>query len=171
MAPTKSSRNAAANDDKDNKEKDKSGALGPQNTNGKMRRVASQQQAARDQQANSAPAQPTTPQEPVSVQWHNLDRKFLHAYCREYNLDTPFAFEESYRHFVFARAAGIGHQSPTMARRKRQQQRQTKEQLALAVRKHFNSIGVQENDVIVDLIHAIHDRGDKKAARSPAEGS
>ena len=51
-----------------------------------------------------------------------------------------------------------------MARRKRQQ-RQTKEQLALAVRKHFNSVGVQENDVIVDLIHAIHNRQEKKKPR------
>ena len=101
---------------------------------------------------------------PVQVQWPALDRKFLHAYRREYDLDTPSSFAESYHHFVFKRPGGIGLQSPTMARRKRQQ-RQTKEQLALAVRKHFNGVGVQENDVIVDLIHAVHNRGEKKKPR------
>ncbi|CRK47114.1 hypothetical protein BN1723_020190 [Verticillium longisporum] len=39
-----------------------------------------------------------------------------------------------------------------MARR-RQDRRQSKEQLALAVRKHFNGAGIQENDAIVDFIH------------------
>ncbi|PHH71643.1 hypothetical protein CDD82_6395 [Ophiocordyceps australis] len=33
--------------------------------------------------------------------------------------------------------------------------RQSKEQLAMAVRKHFNAMGVQENDVIVDLIYKL----------------
>jgi histone deacetylase complex subunit SAP30 len=42
--------------------------------------------------------------------------------------------------------------------RRRQARRQSKDQLALAVRKHFNGMGVQENDVIVDFIYKIrHD--------------
>lgn len=36
--------------------------------------------------------------------------------------------------------------------RKRQNRRQSKDHLALAVRKHFNGVGIQENDVIVDFI-------------------
>ncbi|KAL2112900.1 hypothetical protein VUR80DRAFT_6179 [Thermomyces stellatus] len=152
MAPTKSSR--TAQDDKDAKDK---GA----NSNGKMRRIASQQ-AAREHTASTT--HNTTTQEPVSIQWHTVDRKFLHAYRRENNLDTPSSFAESYHHYVFSRPGGIGLQSPTMARRNRQQ-RQTKEQLALAVRKHFNSVGVQENDVIVDLIHAVHNQGVKRKPR------
>ena len=50
----------------------------------------------------------------------------------------------------------MGLYSPTMARRNGAFRRQTKEQLAMAVRKHFNGVGVQENDVIVDFIHKIH---------------
>lgn len=37
-------------------------------------------------------------------------------------------------------------------RKKGLARRQAKEQLALATRKHFNGVGVQENDVIVDFI-------------------
>lgn len=36
--------------------------------------------------------------------------------------------------------------------RKKKARRQNKDQLALAVRKHFNGVGIQENDVIVDFI-------------------
>lgn len=39
--------------------------------------------------------------------------------------------------------------------RKKQARRQSKEHLALAVRKHFNGVGIQENDVIVDFISKI----------------
>lgn len=39
--------------------------------------------------------------------------------------------------------------------RRRQARRQSKNHLALAVRKHFNGVGIQENDVIVDFIHKI----------------
>jgi hypothetical protein len=38
---------------------------------------------------------------------------------------------------------------------RRKKQRQNKEQLTKAVRKHFNGLGVQENDVIVDFIYKI----------------
>lgn len=38
---------------------------------------------------------------------------------------------------------------------RRHKDRQSKEHLALAIRKHFNGLGIQENDVIVDFIHAI----------------
>ncbi|CRK35014.1 hypothetical protein BN1708_019673 [Verticillium longisporum] len=58
-----------------------------------------------------------------------------------------------------------------MARR-RQDRRQSKEQLALAVRKHFNGAGIQENDAIVDFIHRVHSqsltRADKQRRPPPA---
>jgi histone deacetylase complex subunit SAP30 len=41
-----------------------------------------------------------------------------------------------------------------MARRK-EFRRQSKDQLAGAVRKHFNGLGVQENDIIVDFLHKV----------------
>lgn len=39
--------------------------------------------------------------------------------------------------------------------RKRAARRQSKDTLALAVRKHFNGVGIQENDVIVDFISKV----------------
>lgn len=42
-----------------------------------------------------------------------------------------------------------------MARR-REFRRQGKDQLSGAVRKHFNGLGVQENDIIVDFLHKVH---------------
>lgn len=53
---------------------------------------------------------------------------------------------------------GIGKYSPTMTRRG-PGRRQHKDQLALAARKHFNGVGIQENDVIVDFICKL--RGEK----------
>lgn len=44
---------------------------------------------------------------------------------------------------------------------RRKKQRQNKEQLTRAVRKHFNGLGIQENDAIVDFIYKV--RGDKAA--------
>jgi hypothetical protein len=48
--------------------------------------------------------------------------------------------------------------SPTMARRK-EQRRQSKEQLANAVRKHFNSMGIIENEVVVDFLYKVRHQG------------
>lgn len=46
--------------------------------------------------------------------------------------------------------------------RKQQIKRQSKDQLALAVRKHFNGLGIQENDVIVDFIYKVRNHQDVK---------
>lgn len=51
-----------------------------------------------------------------------------------------------------------------MARR-REARKQSKEKLALLVRKHFNGVGVQENDVIVDFIHKVRCCSMSKADR------
>ena len=45
-----------------------------------------------------------------------------------------------------------------MARR-RDQRRQSKEQLANAVRKHFNGLGIQENEVVVDFLYKVKWQG------------
>lgn len=42
---------------------------------------------------------------------------------------------------------------------RRKKQRQNKEQLAKVVRKHFNGLGIQENDAIVEFIYKV--RSDK----------
>jgi histone deacetylase complex subunit SAP30 len=89
------------------------------------------------------------------VQWSTFDRKVLHAYRREHRLNTPTSFSNPYRQWILSQSNGIGMYSPTMVR-KRQARRQSKNDLTLAARKHFNGMGVQENDVIVDFIYKIH---------------
>lgn len=88
----------------------------------------------------------------------------LHAYRRGHRLDTPTCFSSSYRHMILSQPGSIGMYSPTMLRR-RDDRRQSKEQLALKVRKHFNGVGVQENDVIVDFIHKVRSHSISKCDR------
>lgn len=52
----------------------------------------------------------------------------------------------------------MGRMSPTMARPKNER-KQSREQLVQAVRKHFNSMAVVENDVMVDLLYNLRTRG------------
>lgn len=49
--------------------------------------------------------------------------------------------------------------------RRRQARRQSKDHLALAVRKHFNGVGIQENDVIVDFIYKVRNDVELDAKR------
>lgn len=92
---------------------------------------------------------------PKQVQWSTFDRKVLHAYRREHRLNTPTSFSNPYRQWILSQRNGIGLYSPTMVR-KQQARRQSKSDLTLAARKHFNGMGVQENDVIVDFIYKLH---------------
>jgi histone deacetylase complex subunit SAP30 len=86
--------------------------------------------------------------------WSSFDRDVLHAYRQEHHLNVPTSFVSSYHQTLLSKPGSIGLHSPTMAR-KRHARRQNKDRLALAVRKHFNSMGVQENDVIVDFIYKL----------------
>lgn len=88
--------------------------------------------------------------------WSSFDRDALHAYRREHDISTPTSFASKYHQWVLSQSAPtcIGRFSPTMVR-KRAARRQSKDTLALAVRKHFNGVGIQENDVIVDFISKV----------------
>ncbi len=66
-------------------------------------------------------------------------------------------------HWVLTQQNSVGLHSPTIARRK-DFRRQTKDQLATVVRKHFNGLGVQENDIIVDFLHKVKNPGVAKTA-------
>jgi hypothetical protein len=48
-----------------------------------------------------------------------------------------------------------------MARRK-EERRQSKEQLANSVRKHFNSMGIIESEVVVDFLYKVRWQGELK---------
>jgi hypothetical protein len=199
MPPAKS-RSAHDDSKPDAKDKDKSHSGGPQQSNGKVRRQANQTNNGRGEPPTVATAEKSAAgagQDPVTVslvgassfsmtmqvetltcrlqvQWSAIDRDILHKYRREHRLATPKAFCSSYHHYVFNQVGGVGQYSPTMNRRKTQR-RQTKEQVATAVRKHFNSMGVSENDIIADLLFSVRHKGampprSKPEDAQPGEG-
>lgn len=161
--------------------KEKNGATGTHHANGKMRRVASSAGTNARDTANGgavAPAASTAAtsssaaaagQEATApgLQWPAFDRDTLHAYRRAYRLNTPTAFTSDYHQWILTQAGSIGIYSPTIARRK-ELRRQTKDQLTNTIRKHFNGLGVQENDIIVDFLHKVRSQGVTKAKQRRA---
>ncbi|OAA68413.1 hypothetical protein SPI_00608 [Niveomyces insectorum RCEF 264] len=89
-----------------------------------------------------------------NIQWIDFERGVLHAYRRAFRLETPAASSNDFYRWILSQPGSIGLQSPTMMRRK-ELRRQSKTQLASAARKHFNGLGVQENDIIVDFLHKV----------------
>ncbi|PNY28768.1 Uncharacterized protein TCAP_01310 [Tolypocladium capitatum] len=158
MAPAKSARNADDHKPDGGGPKDKSGG---HQTSTKMRRVASQTSASHAAKVPNASASASAPAPGISestapaLNWPSFDRDTLHAYRREHQLNTPTSFSSTYHQWVLSQPGSIGIYSPTMVC-KRQARRQNKEHLAMAVRKHFNGMGIQENDVIVDFLYKIH---------------
>jgi histone deacetylase complex subunit SAP30 len=163
MPPAKSRANDGEKHDHSGG-KDKNGG----HSSTKMRRITSQQGGAHAREAaaavTSAPAPPAEVL-PPSIQWSTFERQALHSYRREYELETPQSFASTFHQTVMSQSGGIGMYSPTMVRRQKKK-RQAKEQLALAVRKHFNGLGVQENDVIVDLIYKIQIQNAQRSPRT-----
>ncbi|KAI1336308.1 hypothetical protein F5Y15DRAFT_395232 [Xylariaceae sp. FL0016] len=138
-------------------------------TNGKLQRVASStgsnlKDASAVNGSSAAPAAPPVSQPTPGLRWSTFDRDVLHEYRREHRLATPTAFANSYHHWVLSQP-GIGLLSPTMAR-KQAYRRQSKEDLTKVVRKHFNGVGVQENDVIVGFLHKVRNPGVTKPRRN-----
>lgn len=141
--------------------KEKVGTNLTSNVNGKGRRVAGNTTGAsslRDVvtagQSTAGGASSTALAENTpGLQWNSFDASVLHAYRYDYRLNTPAAFNKPYNQLVLSRSP-IAKGSPTMARRK-EDRRQSKEQLANTVRKHFNSMGIAENDVVVDFLYKV----------------
>ena len=55
-----------------------------------------------------------------------------------------------------------------MARRK-EVRRQSKEELAIMSRKHFNSLGIQETEVIAAVLHKVKNEGITKKRKRPEQ--
>lgn len=91
------------------------------------------------------------------MQWSTLDPEILQAYSHAYQLNTPPAFISDYNQLMLT-GPGIGRFSPTMARR-REKRRQSKDQLSNTVRKHFNGLGIQENEAIVEFLYKVKWQG------------
>lgn len=143
--------------------KDKKDSHGSSNhqTNGKSRRTATTASSQlRDVTSassipNPAPGASAAQESPVAgLQWTLFDRQFLHTYRRAYRLPVPAVVANDYHRRVLSQPGSIGLRSPTMARQK-ESRRQSKEQLANAARKHFNSLGAQENEIIAGFLHKI----------------
>ncbi|KAK0630641.1 hypothetical protein B0T17DRAFT_590088 [Bombardia bombarda] len=183
MAPAKAARNGQDDSKSDTPNpKEKNGHGAAHQSNGKMRRVASSagsnlrevtNAAAATAAASSSGATPSAssaapaPQEPTNpgLQWPAFDRDVLHAYRRTYRLNTPTAFASDYHQWVLSQPRSVGLYSPTIARKK-EFRRQSKDQLTGSVRKHFNGLGVQENDIIVDFLHKVRGQGGVSKAKS-----
>ncbi|KAI0508359.1 hypothetical protein F5B22DRAFT_402116 [Xylaria bambusicola] len=169
-AKSKATHEDAKSDTASLKERNGHGTKDGHKTNGKLQRVASStgsqlKEAASAKGSTSTPAAATVLQ-PIApgLQWSTFDRDVLHEYRREHRLDTPTAFSSSYRFWVLSQSC-VGKQSPTMARRA-QFRRQSKDDLAKVVRRHFNGAGVQENDVIVEFLHKVRNPGVAKPRRN-----
>ncbi|KAK3390525.1 hypothetical protein B0H63DRAFT_465899 [Podospora didyma] len=180
MAPAKAARNG--HDDAKSEtpnSKEKNGA-GVHQSNGKLRRVASSTGTNLREMANAGAAAAASAlmasaagsgaavvQEASNpgLQWPAFDREVLHAYRRSYGLNTPTAFTKDHHKWILTQPGSVGLYSPTIARSS-EFRRQTKDQLTSTVRKHFNGLGVQENDIIVDFLHKVRSQGVLKRPKS-----
>ncbi|KAH3915548.1 hypothetical protein HBI56_148690 [Parastagonospora nodorum] len=99
---------------------------------------------------------------PSNIKWASQDTSVLHNYRRAYRLDTPSTFKNPLSHVVLGQ--GIGRFSPTMAQPK-SKRRVHKDQVAMAVRRHFNALGVTESDVIVDWLYKSKHQDDEFRVR------
>ncbi|KAI9779254.1 MAG: hypothetical protein M1839_007506 [Geoglossum umbratile] len=91
------------------------------------------------------------------ISWPSIPTNILHAYRQAYRLSTPSAFQSSLSQIILSNP-GIGRHSPTMAIRK-DRRRVGKEQLAMAVRKNFNGLAIQEGEVVVDFLYKVRWQG------------
>jgi histone deacetylase complex subunit SAP30 len=98
------------------------------------------------------------------LKFSDFDRDFLHDYRREFRLDTPTAFANTYHHWVLSRP-GVGLHSPTMAR-KQDYRRQSQEELTKVVRRHFSDQGIQESDAMVNFLHKVRYPGITRPRRN-----
>lgn len=95
----------------------------------------------------------------VQIPWACLEEEVLHKYRMAHRLETAPSFHSTLNAAVLT-APGIARRSPTMmSRRKNHKPKVPKEQLALAVRKHFNSMAVNEGEVLVDFIYSVKNKG------------
>ncbi|KAI1437573.1 hypothetical protein GGR50DRAFT_692091 [Xylaria sp. CBS 124048] len=170
MPPAKAKANQEDTKSDTASTKERNGHKDNHRANGKLQRIASSTGSQLKEVtlarglANTSAASASQPTATPGLQWSTFDRDVLHEYRREHRLDTPTAFSSSYRYWVLSQS-NVGLQSPTMARRA-QFRRQSKDDLAKAVRRHFNGAGIQENDVIVDFLHKVRNPGIAKSRRN-----
>ncbi len=108
-----------------------------------------------------------TQEPPTGMHWPTAPTSLLNTYRVVHCLPVPACFTSPYNAALLTNP-GIGRQSPTMARRKAKR-RVSKDVLATAVRKHFNSAAVSESDVVVDMVYKVR-MGEKRSKTSGFAG-
>ncbi|KAK5167079.1 uncharacterized protein LTR77_007809 [Saxophila tyrrhenica] len=96
------------------------------------------------------------PGQGTGMAWNDAPLQLLNTYRVAHNLPSPAAFTSPLSQALLTNP-GIGRQSPSMARKK-EKRRVSKDQLALSVRKHFNSAAVNEIDVAAGLFYKVHNK-------------
>lgn len=121
------------------------------------------------------------------VPWSDLPLDILHAYRHVHKLPTPSAFSNDYSRVVLSQGVGLRSPTALAARRaqsshKEQNERNTasgsqtessvedaslrriigqdrvsKDQFALVVRKHFNSAGLSEQETIARFLYTVRE--------------
>ena len=118
------------------------------------------------------------------IPWSEMPLEILHAYRHAYNLPVASSYSSPYSRILLSQ--GIGLLSPTSIAAQRASQTQTqgqnqnqghrrarktpggkitsqnrvgKEQLALAVRRHFNSAGLAEQETIARFLYKVREEG------------
>ncbi|KAJ5112611.1 hypothetical protein N7532_000656 [Penicillium argentinense] len=130
----------------------------------------------------SAPVNAEVVDEQPRVPWSDLPLEILHAYRHTHKLPTPSAYSKDYSRMILSQ--GIGLRSPTALSARRAQSsnkdksnasrddtssddaplhkitgqdRVSKDQLALVVRKHFNSSGMSEQESIARFLYSVRE--------------
>ena len=93
----------------------------------------------------------------LQLDWPSEDLSVLQTYRSAHQLNIPSAFRSSVNAAVLS-TPGIGKNSPTMAQKK-DKRKINKEQLALAVRKHFNSLAVVDTETISQFFYKAKSNG------------
>ncbi|KAJ5464030.1 hypothetical protein N7475_007165 [Penicillium sp. IBT 31633x] len=147
----------------------------------KSRRPAAAKEKA---SVTSAPVVEHHIEEQPRLPWTDLPLEILHTYRHVHKLPTPSAFSSDYSRIILSQ--GVGLRSPTsLAARRAQsshshvhshrthsspdslsdstlrrivgQDRVSKDQFALVVRKHFNSAGLSEQETIARFLYTVRE--------------
>lgn len=101
----------------------------------------------------------------AQMSWNTeQDLPLLQRYRSAHRLDTSSAFRSAENAAILS-APGIGRYSPTMIRKGQKKKQVPQDQLALAVRKHFNGQAVSEQEVMIDFLYSVKNQGKSTAGR------
>lgn len=122
----------------------------------------------------------------LQVPWSDLPLDILHAYRHVHKLPTPSAFSTDYSRLILSQGVGLRSPTALAARRAQStrsstrerngtttqdaespssstlhriagQDRVSKDQFALVVRKHFNSAGLSEQETIARFLYTVRE--------------